>query len=302
MPSEARAREISERRTRLAELRQRNARGQGGDGSGGGSDKAQVSLVLKADGVGTLDALAKVVTELGKRTDDVVLKIVEQSVGDITRSDVEHAGTSGAAVFGFNVGLADSATRAVAKELDVAVNRDTIIYRLEEALVDQMERALPRERVESLLGSARVQQVFQLRDKKGTEVAGCIVDSGRMRASPDGKGGLPLMFKITRASAAAAYAKEQRQRQQDGESLNSQEEEKTEAEIALLEAGIVFEEMEISAETCELKRFKDVVSSVEQGNECGLVLQRFKGWQDGDVVECYSVEHKQKKLDLIKKE
>ncbi len=73
-------------------------------------------------------------------------------------------------------------------------------------------------------------------------------------------------------------------------------------EKALLEAGIVFQEMEVSAETCELKRFKDVVSSVEQGSECGLVLSRFKGWQEGDLVECFTVEHTQKKLDLIKRE
>ncbi len=124
----------------------------------------------------------------------MALKIVERSVGNVTRSDVEHASTSGAVVLGFNVSMADSATRAVAKELDVSVYRDTIIYRLEEALADQMERTLPRERVEALIGTARVQQVFMLRDKKSTEVAGCVVDSGRIRTSPEGRGGGCLSY------------------------------------------------------------------------------------------------------------
>ena len=62
--------------------------------------------------------------------------------------------------------------------------------------------------------------------------------------------------------------------------------------------GVVFTEHDISSATTQLKRYKDVVTSVEQGNDCGLVLNRFKQWKEGDVVHCYRVEFETKQLQL----
>ena len=61
---------------------------------------------------------------------------------------------------------------------------------------------------------------------------------------------------------------------------------------------VVFTEHDISSATAQLKRYKDVVSVVEQGNDCGLVLNRFKKWKEGDVVHCYRVEFEAKRLQL----
>ena len=57
-------------------------------------------------------------------------------------------------------------------------------------------------------------------------------------------------------------------------------------------------ELEINNNTAQLKRFKDVVSVVEQGSDCGLVLNKFKGWKEGDVVHCFRVEYETKRLQL----
>lgn len=38
-----------------------------------------------------------------------------------------------------------------------------------------------------------------------------------------------------------------------------------------------------------LRRFKDVVSSVASGLECGLSLACFSDFQEGDEIECYKV-------------
>ena len=39
-----------------------------------------------------------------------------------------------------------------------------------------------------------------------------------------------------------------------------------------------------------LRRFKDDVSEVKQGFECGLALERFQDVKAGDVIEAYTME------------
>jgi translation initiation factor IF-2 len=43
-----------------------------------------------------------------------------------------------------------------------------------------------------------------------------------------------------------------------------------------------------------LRRVKYEVSDVRLGDECGLNLEGFKDIEEGDVIECYSVEMKRK--------
>ena len=62
--------------------------------------------------------------------------------------------------------------------------------------------------------------------------------------------------------------------------------------------GIIFREETINDDTITLRRFKDVVSTVENGSECGISLTRFKDWHEGDIVICYEIETKRKKLVL----
>jgi len=217
--SEAKARQISERRTRLQELKfQRQQELQQstqmlaappladsttavGDGLNQNAvqetrKSPHISVLLKADGVGTLEALEQVVKGLSERTSDVTITVADASVGDVTRSDVERSFTVGnALILAFNVGLADSATRSSAKEHDVKIVRDTVIYRLEDALRLAMQTQMPKERSLVREGTARVQKVFSMRDKAGTAVAGLLVQSGFLRT---GSSSADIVFKITR--------------------------------------------------------------------------------------------------------
>ena len=148
---------------------QHSTSGSAKDGDGEGSNGVNVfqpivvSVLIKADGVGTLDALSKLVLGLAARTKDVHLQLADCEVGDITRSDVERAVTVGQAVIlGFNVGIADSVTRAMAKEMDVKIVRDTVIYRLEDELRAVMESHMPKERALTREGLAVVQKVIMM--------------------------------------------------------------------------------------------------------------------------------------------
>lgn len=289
--NEAKARSIVDRRVKLKEARERASRQTGGgDGTGAGFDVSgeggemevpSLPVYLKADGVGTLEALEKVVRDLGSRTKDVNLVVVKAGVGDVNRSEIENAATAGARVLGFNVGLADNATRTAMKELSVPVNRDTIIYRLEEALVEVMQTMMPKERREVIEGTAVVQKVFTLRDKQSTHVAGLVVQEGKLSTS-ESKIGAPLLYKVTREGYAGAEVSSADESSEGTDELK----------------GVVFSELEINNNTAQLKRFKDVVSVVEQGSDCGLVLNKFKGWKEGDVVHCFRVEYETKRLQL----
>lgn len=209
--SEAKARQISERRLRVQQLRQRqlqggaptkaatDASGETEVGSSSSSETPKVphiNVLLKADGVGTLQALEQIVSSLGQRTSDVTVSVADASIGDVSRSDVERAFTMGnALVLGFNIGLADSATRACAKELDVSIIRDTVIYRLEDSLRTAMQAQMPKERTLISEGNAKVQKVFVMRDKTATAVAGLVVQSGFLRT---GSANANVVYKVTR--------------------------------------------------------------------------------------------------------
>ena len=96
------------------------------------------------------------------------------------------------------------------------------------------------------------------------------------------------MYKVTREGYTAAAEAGEGKDKDDKDNKEDQEEME----------GVVFSELEVNSNTAQLKRFKDVVSVVEQGNDCGLVLSKFKEWQEGDVVHCYRVEYETKRLQL----
>ena len=61
---------------------------------------------------------------------------------------MERASAVGEAlILGFNVGIADNNTKMTAKQLDVNICKDEVIYRLEDELVKTVEALLPKDRV-----------------------------------------------------------------------------------------------------------------------------------------------------------
>jgi translation initiation factor IF-2 len=120
--------------------------------------KVKINVVIKADGVGTLEALKQIVQGIASRAvQDIQICVVGTSIGDVNTSDVELAASGGdALVLAFNVGIADTATRSMAKMKDVNICRDDVIYRLEDELVRTMLSHLPKER--SLVREVRIKK------------------------------------------------------------------------------------------------------------------------------------------------
>jgi translation initiation factor IF-2 len=64
------------------------------------------------------------------------------------------------------------------------------------------------------------------------------------------------------------------------------------AQVRLIRDNVVVHEGKLST----LKRFKDEVREVTAGQECGMAFENYQDMRQGDVIECFTVEHVQRTL------
>ncbi len=133
-----------------------------------------IPIILKADNVGSLEALAKEVTKL--KTEAVTLSIVAKSVGQITENDVKLGlGTSHAMIIGFTV-KADKSAIELAEKHGVTIKTFDIIYHLSEWLAEEIVRHTPVVEVEETIGELKVLKLFS--HEKNKQIVGASVTSG----------------------------------------------------------------------------------------------------------------------------
>ena len=179
--NEARAREITEYRQRLARdkavakhatqrgsLEQMMSQLQS-------SGLKEFPLIIKGDVQGSVEAIVTALDKLG--TDEVRARIVHAGAGAITESDVTLAETSGAAIIGFNV-RANAQARHAAEQSGIEIRYYNIIYSLVDDVKDAMSGLLSPERRETFIGNAEILEVFHI--TKVGKVAGCRVTEGKV--------------------------------------------------------------------------------------------------------------------------
>ncbi|MFT7223132.1 MAG: translation initiation factor IF-2 [Cellvibrionaceae bacterium] len=238
VPDERRAREVAEHRADR-ERQERTKRQQkiNLENIFAGMDSAEkkiLSVVLKADVRGSLEAIIQALNEIGN--DEALINVVSSGVGGITANDVNLALTSGAVIIGFNV-RTDSTARKIAETESVDVRYYSIIYQLLDDLKNALEGMLDPELVEKIVGVAEVRDVFS--SPKFGQVAGCMVTEGTIyRNKP----------------------------------------------IRVLRDHVVIYEGQLES----LRRFKDDVSEVRNGMECGVGVKNYDV-KVGDQIEVYEV-------------
>lgn len=200
----------------------------------GSGEKKTLSVVVKADVRGSLEAISASLLDMGN--DEVEVRIVGDGVGGITENDVNLALTSGAIVLGFNV-RADGGARKLAERESVEIRYYSIIYQLIDEVKAALSGMLEPERVETILGIANVRDTF--RSPKFGQVAGCMVVEG-------------TIYRNKR--------------------------------IRVLRENVVIFEGELES----LRRFKDDVSEVRAGTECGIGVKNYDV-KVGDQIEVYDV-------------
>jgi translation initiation factor IF-2 len=240
--SEAKAREITEYRQRLAREKA-NARSAGQRGSlEQMMSQLQVAgvkefpLVVKGDVQGSIEAIAASLDKLN--TSEVRNRIVHSGVGGITESDISLAEASNAAVIGFSV-RANKQARDLAERSGIEIRYYNIIYNLLDDIKSAMSGMLSPERRETFLGNAEILEVFTI--TKVGKVAGCRVTEGKVERG---------------------------------------------AGVRLIRDNVVIHEGTLKT----LKRFKDEVSEVYGGQECGMAFVNYEDIRQGDVIECFRVQ------------
>ena len=134
-----------------------------------------LNIIVRADMQGTLEPVLNSLNEL--TNDEVQVKILAASIGDISESDVMLAEASEAVIIGFSVGV-DKSAQVRADLSGVEIRHYDIIYKMIEDVEDAMKGMLDPIYKEAIVGHATVLQLFKLR--KGT-VAGCMVNDGYVK-------------------------------------------------------------------------------------------------------------------------
>tara|TARA_B100002052_G_C15885079_1_gene601155 strand:+ start:20 stop:2407 length:2388 start_codon:yes stop_codon:yes gene_type:complete len=179
MKDEREARNIAQKRAQLKrEAEQRRFRKVTLDQIGKEISKGKVkelNIIIKGDVDGSIEALSDSLMSLS--TDEVSVKIVHRSTGNVNDNDVTLASASQAVIIGFNVKTSPEA-KLKARELEIDVRHYSIIYEAIEEVKLALEGLLEPEKVEEVTGYASVLQQFKI-PKLGI-IAGASVKSGKV--------------------------------------------------------------------------------------------------------------------------
>ena len=252
--SEARAREITEYRERLAKNKAAAAPGARASLENmlarlkDGADAKQASeavFVVKGDVQGSVEAITQSLEKLSN--EEVRARVAYGAVGGISESDILLAKASNAPLVAFNV-RGNKQALALAEKEGVEIRYYSVIYDLIDDVRDTLSGMLAPEKRETFIGYAKILKVFNI--SKLGKVAGCLITEGVVKRG---------------------------------------------CGVRLLREDVVIHEGELST----LKRFKDEVSEVESGLECGMGFKNYHDLREDDIIECFEVEMIERKLEDV---
>lgn len=194
---------------------------------------ATLNIVLKADVLGSIEALKQALSELSGA--EVKVNIISSGIGGINESDANLAIASNAILIGFNV-RANTEARKLIETNAVDVHYHNIIYDVINLVKKAVSGAMAPEIHEKIVGLAQVRNVF--RSSKTGTIAGCMVIEGLVKRN------FP---------------------------------------IRVLRDNVVIFEGALES----LRRFKDDVSEVRAGMECGIAVKNYNDVKTGDQIEVF---------------
>ncbi|AFY99158.1 translation initiation factor IF-2 [Calothrix sp. PCC 6303] len=205
----------------------------------------ELNLILKGDVQGSVEAIVGALKQIPQN--EVQIRMLLSSAGEITETDIDLASASGAVIIGFNTTLASGARQA-ADEAGVDVREYNIIYKLLEDIQAALEGLLEPELVEEPLGTTEVRAVFPV--GRGA-VAGCYVQNGKLVRN---------------------------------------------CKVRVQRNGKVIYEGVLDS----LKRMREDSREVNAGYECGVGIDKFNDWVEGDIIESYQLVTKRRTLTMTR--
>jgi translation initiation factor IF-2 len=139
-------------------------------------DIKTINLIVKGDVQGSVETLAKTVTDAN--TDEVRVRVIHSGVGPINESDVELADASKAVIIGFHV-APDESARQMAEQRRVEIRLYRVIYEIFDDLKKALSGLLTPEIREKLHGHMEIRKVIKV--SRIGNVAGCFVTDGHVQ-------------------------------------------------------------------------------------------------------------------------
>jgi len=229
----------------------------------------RIPIIVKADADGSLAAVRESLLNIGDDSKHaVVIDPIMEGIGEVTPSDIQMAKESEATIFSFGSIQVDQSTMNLAIAEDVSICSNDIIYSLLDEAKIVLGSYLPMISKELTHGRAVVKAIFSIDTEDGEEkIVGLNVLKGNIYKSK-----APL----------------------SGEDSSSTTD--LDCHFRIYRDGRLISPKDESVTASSLRRFKEMVESVRLGEECGLGLSGFTDIEEGDEIECYSVEMKKAKL------
>jgi translation initiation factor IF-2 len=136
----------------------------------------EVAVLVKADVQGSAEAIQATVQKL--EHEEVKVRVLMASVGQITESDVQLAKASNAVIVAFNV-RATSQAREMAQRDGVDIRYYSIIYQVADDIEQLVKGKVSPKYRENFLGYAEIRKVFDI--TKTGKVAGCMITEGLVK-------------------------------------------------------------------------------------------------------------------------
>ena len=144
----------------------------------GEDGKRELSVVVKADTQGSLEAIVGALREI--KSEKVSLKIIGTGTGSVSMTDVKSAAAGKAVIVGFDIGN-DSGVQGQARHDGVKIASFRIIYELIDHVKKCMLDLLPPEYKETVKGHATIKAVYDI--GKVGRIAGSQMLDGTLLAN-----------------------------------------------------------------------------------------------------------------------
>ncbi|GMT11097.1 hypothetical protein PFISCL1PPCAC_2394 [Pristionchus fissidentatus] len=137
----------------------------------------KLKIILRTDVEGSLEAILDVLATYSSEKAD--LQLVDFGVGAPNEKDIELATTAGATLYTFNISTPAS-IRRLASDGFVELRPFNVVYRLVDALKEDLTAVLPEKTERTLIGEGHVLKEFVIsdRNRKRQPIAGVLVDWG----------------------------------------------------------------------------------------------------------------------------
>jgi len=135
-------------------------------------EKKILNLILKADVLGSLEAIEGVIKSLPQ--EKIILRILKKEPGEITEGDVKLAKSSQAKILGFRVKV-NSSARKLAERENITILNFEVIYDLSQAVRNLMEKLLEPKIEKIVLGKLKILAVFR-REKNRQIIGGKVIE------------------------------------------------------------------------------------------------------------------------------